>query len=57
MGGVPLLALNLVAWPREGLPFELLARVLDGGAVIHAPHTGDVVRYIDAGYFEYGLRP
>jgi selenide,water dikinase len=36
MGGSPLLALNLVAWPREGLPFELLARVLDGG--------GDVVR-------------
>jgi cell wall-associated NlpC family hydrolase len=28
-----------------------------GGAVIHAPHTGDVVRYIDTGYFEYGLRP
>lgn len=39
MGGAPVLALNLVAWPREGLPFELLARVLDGGA--------DVVR--DAG--------
>jgi selenide,water dikinase len=36
MGGAPLLALNLVAWPREGLPFELLARVLEGG--------GDVVR-------------
>jgi selenide, water dikinase len=32
MGGTPLLALNLVAWPRDGLPFELLARVLDGGA-------------------------
>jgi selenide,water dikinase len=32
MGGTPLLALNLVAWPREGLAFELLARVLDGGA-------------------------
>jgi selenide,water dikinase len=32
MGGSPLLALNLVAWPREGLPFELLARVIDGGA-------------------------
>jgi selenide,water dikinase len=31
MGGAPLLALNLVAWPREGLAFELLARVLDGG--------------------------
>jgi selenide,water dikinase len=37
MGGTPLLALNLVAWPREGLPFDLLARVLDGGAeVVHA---------------------
>jgi selenide,water dikinase len=36
MGGAPLLALNLVAWPRDGLPFDLLARVLDGG--------GDVVR-------------
>jgi selenide,water dikinase len=34
MGGAPLLALNLVAWPREGLPFELLARVLDGGAEV-----------------------
>jgi selenide, water dikinase len=32
MGGTPLLALNLVAWPRDSLPFELLARVLDGGA-------------------------
>jgi len=36
MGATPLLALNLVGWPREGLPFDLLARVLDGG--------GDVVR-------------
>ena len=36
MGGTPLLALNLVAWPREGLPFELLARVLDGGAAAAA---------------------
>ncbi len=36
MGGTPLLALNLVAWPREGLPFELLARVLDGGAAVCA---------------------
>jgi selenide,water dikinase len=32
MGGAPLLALNVVAWPREALPFDLLARVLDGGA-------------------------
>jgi selenide,water dikinase len=36
MGGTPLLALNLVAWPRDGLPFELLARVLDGGAEVAA---------------------
>jgi cell wall-associated NlpC family hydrolase len=28
-----------------------------GGAVIHAPHTGDVVRYIDVGYFERAMRP
>jgi selenide, water dikinase len=34
MGGTPLLALNLVAWPREGLPFHLLARVLDGGNAV-----------------------
>jgi selenide,water dikinase len=34
MGGSPLLALNLVGWPREGLPFELLARILDGGAEV-----------------------
>ena len=32
MGGAPLLGLNLVAWPRDGLPFDLLARVIDGGA-------------------------
>jgi selenide,water dikinase len=31
MGGAPLLALNLVAWPREGIGFDVLARVLDGG--------------------------
>ena len=34
MGGTPLLALNLVAWPRETLPLSLLARVLDGGAAV-----------------------
>lgn len=32
MGGTPLIALNLVAWPRDALPFELLAEVLRGGA-------------------------
>jgi selenide,water dikinase len=32
MGGTPLFALNLVAWPRDVLPLELLAEVLAGGA-------------------------
>jgi selenide,water dikinase len=32
MGATPLLALNLVGWPRETLPFELLGEVLRGGA-------------------------
>ena len=27
------------------------------GAVIHAPHTGDVVRYISVGYFGAAVRP
>jgi selenide,water dikinase len=37
MGATPLLALNLVGWPRETLPFELLGEVLRGGAeVAHA---------------------
>ena len=34
MGGTPLLALNLVGWPREKLPYELLGEVLRGGADI-----------------------
>jgi len=31
MGGTPLLTLNLVGWPREKLPFELLGEILRGG--------------------------
>ncbi|GAB1516203.1 selenide, water dikinase SelD [Actinophytocola sp. KF-1] len=31
MGGTPVVALNLLAWPRETLPFELAAEVLRGG--------------------------
>ena len=27
------------------------------GQVIHAPHTGDVVRYIKVGYFHGAVRP
>jgi selenide,water dikinase len=32
MGGEPLVAVNLLAWPREDLPFDLAAEVLRGGA-------------------------
>ncbi len=31
MGGTPLFALNLVAWPKDKLPLELLSLVLSGG--------------------------
>ena len=36
MGGVPLLAVNLLAWPRDTIPFELAAEVLRGGAEVCA---------------------
>ena len=36
MGATPLFALNLVGWPRENLPFELLGDVLRGGNDIAA---------------------
>ncbi len=32
MGGTPLFALNLVGWPREKLPFELLGDVIKGAS-------------------------
>jgi len=32
MGGTPLLALNLVAWPRDRVPMSLLGEVMDGAA-------------------------
>src|SRR5437763_7040634 len=34
MGGRPVLALNIVAWPVDDLPLELLGRVLEGGAAV-----------------------
>src|SRR5712692_3849434 len=34
MGGRPLLAMNLVAWPVQELPLDLLSRVLEGGATV-----------------------
>jgi len=36
MGGKPVLALNLVAWPVDELPLELLGRVLEGAAKVAA---------------------
>ncbi|EHY87188.1 selenium donor protein [Saccharomonospora azurea NA-128] len=36
MGGTPLVALNLLCWPRETLPFELASEVLRGGAEVCA---------------------
>ncbi|HEY0889959.1 MAG TPA: selenide, water dikinase SelD [Nocardioides sp.] len=32
MGGEPVVALNLLAWPREKIPFEVAREVLRGGA-------------------------
>lgn len=34
MGGTPLLALNVTAWPRGTLPLELLGEVLGGAAAV-----------------------
>jgi selenide,water dikinase len=39
MGGRPLVAVNLVGWPREALPAELLREVLRGGLAV-ASHAG-----------------
>lgn len=34
MGGEPLIALNLLAWPRDKIPFDIAAEVLRGGAAV-----------------------
>ncbi len=36
MGGRPMVAVNLLAWPRDRLPFDLAAEVLRGGADVCA---------------------
>jgi selenide,water dikinase len=36
MGGRPITALQVVGWPRDELPLELLGDVLDGGAAVLA---------------------
>jgi selenide, water dikinase len=57
MGGRPVLAVNLAAWPGEGLPLEMLADVLRGGAEV-AAKAGCVVaggHTIDDPVPKYGL--
>src|SRR4051794_37990262 len=34
MGGAPVVAVNLLAWPRDLLPLEMAAEVLRGGLVV-----------------------
>jgi selenide,water dikinase len=36
MGGIPLTALQLLAWPRGGLPWEIAAEVINGGLAVLA---------------------
>src|SRR3954451_4790475 len=36
MGGTPLVAVNLLAWPRDRIPFEVAGEVLRGGAEVCA---------------------
>jgi selenide,water dikinase len=57
MGGRPLVALNLAAWPAADLPLELLAEVLAGGAEVAAQAGCPVVggHSIDDPEPKYGL--
>ncbi len=56
MGGSPVLALNIVAWPRS-LGFEILGRVLEGGRDVCASAGVDVIggHSIDDPEPKYGL--
>ena len=57
MGGTPITALQLVSWPRTGLPFELLGEVLQGGADIMASSGTTIVggHSIDDSEPKYGF--
>ena len=57
MGGRPLFALNLVAWPSSELPMAMLAEVLAGGAEIGAESGFAVVggHSVDDPEPKYGL--
>ncbi|GAB3599965.1 selenide, water dikinase SelD [Angustibacter peucedani] len=57
MGGEPLVAVNLLAWPREVLPMELAAEVLRGGLDV-ARSAGCVVgggHSVDDAEPKYGM--
>ena len=57
MGGEPLLAVNLVGWPRDELPLDLLGDVLRGGADV-AREAGCAVaggHTVDAAEPLYGM--
>jgi selenide, water dikinase len=57
MGGRPLIAVNLTAWPGDELPMDLLAEVLRGGAEVAASAGCAVVggHTIDDPIPKYGL--
>lgn len=57
MGGDPVMALNLVAWPREGLDFALLGEVLRGGRDVAATAGAVVVggHSVDDAEPKYGM--
>ena len=57
MGGRPLTALQLVAWPRDGLSFELLGDVVRGGADMMAAAGATIIggHSIDDAEPKYGF--
>ncbi|WP_068250360.1 selenide, water dikinase SelD [Janibacter corallicola] len=57
MGGTPVMAINLVGWPREALPTELLREVLRGGLDVAAQADCPVIggHSIDAPEPIYGM--
>ena len=57
MGGRPIVAVNLLAWPRDRIPFELAAEVLRGGAEVCAAEGAHLAggHSIDDPEPKYGL--
>ncbi|MDN3461578.1 selenide, water dikinase SelD [Kocuria sp. APC 4018] len=57
MGGTPVVAINLVGWPRELLPMELMSEVLQGGLDVASQAGCPVIggHSIDAPEPTYGM--